>query len=133
MPSLLDIAPPELSAETIDIRGTPLKVSGIGADHWAALYSRFPELRAVVTGKGNAADHPVEQFNAQVALIATGLGSHGDPEIERGIIDRLTTAEQLVLVQAIVRLSLPGYVMSPLLKAADAGAAAPSGEAPATK
>lgn len=135
MPSLLDIAPPELSAETIDIRGTPLKVTGIGADHWAELYARFPELRAVVVGRGrdDAPARPLEQFEAQVGMIATGLGSHGDPEIERQIMARLSTPEQTLLVQAIIRLSLPGHVVSPLLRAADALPAARSGEGPATK
>lgn len=136
MPSLLDIAPPELTAEEVDIRRgeklTKLKVGGVPNDGWAALYARFPAMRALVAGRTEEAPAP-ELFAAQAALIAAGLGSLGNPEIERGIMDRLTADEQISIVNTIVRLSMPGHVFGPLLNGAAAPDDAPSTAEPATK
>jgi len=132
MPSLLDIAPPELSAETIDIRGTSLKVCGIGADAWAVLYSRHPDLRAIVTGRTEGLS-PISMFAAQAALIAAGLGSLGDVEIERAVMSRLTADEAGTIAAMIVRLSMPGHVFAPLLEAVAKDAAAEYGKEVVTK
>jgi hypothetical protein len=48
MPSLVDIAPPELTAEEVEIRGTKLKVQGISGEGWMTLYARHPVMRALV-------------------------------------------------------------------------------------
>lgn len=131
MPSLVDIAPPELTAEEIDIRGTKLKVQGITGEGWMTLYARHPALRAIVSGHTEGLA-PAELFASTVALIAVGLGS-GDPKTERLVMDRLTTDEQRQVAEVIVRLSMPGHVFGPLLNGGVADAAAArSIEAPAT-
>jgi len=124
MPSLLDIAPPELSAEEIDIRGTKLRVSGIVAEDWAALYARFPTLRLIVSGRSGDTVSPVELLGAQAGLIAAGLGQIGNAEIEHAVVERLGAEDQKAIVEAIMRLSMPGHIFSPLL-----GAGAPAGDA----
>lgn len=132
MPSLLDIAPPELSAETVEIRGTKLSVGGIAADGWAALYSRFPVLRALVTGR--TADLPLEELiRGQAALIAAGLGSAGDPEIEGAVMDLLTVDDQRQIVETVVRLSMPGHYLRPLLDGQAVADGDGPGKAAATK
>lgn len=136
MPSVLDIAPPELTAEEVEIRRgdeiTKLKVGGIPNDGWAALYARFPAMRALVAGRAEETPPP-ELFAAQAALIAAGLGSLGNPEIERGVMHRLTADEQNSIVQTIVRLSMPGHVFGPLLGGAAAPDDGPSTAEPATR
>lgn len=133
MPSLLDIAPPELSAEEVDIRGTKISVRGVTAEEWAQLYARFPALKSIMGGR--AADgSQLDQVRGEAALIAAGLGKMGNAEIERAVLDRLTAADKRVVLETIGRLSLPGAVFGPLLDepALDAGADA-GGKAPATK
>lgn len=133
MPSLLDVAPPELMAEEIDIRGTKLKVQGITGEGWMILYARHPVMRALVSGRAEGLS-AVETFAAQAALIAAGLGQVGDAETERLVMDRLTTDEQRQVVEMIVRLSMPGHVFGPLLNGGGADAAAAHSIAePATK
>lgn len=133
MPSLLDIAPPELSAETVDIRGTTLTVCGIAADGWATLYSRFPVLRAIMAGR-SIEGAALDVLRAQSALIAAGTGAPGNADVERAAMVNLTEDDQKMLVETIRRLSLPGHVYGPLLDgAAEDGAAAGPGKAAATK
>lgn len=129
MPSLLDIAPPELSAEEVDIRGAKLRVRGVTGEEWAALYARFPILKNVMGGR--AVNVPLlDQLRAQAALIAASLDKMGDAEIERAVLDRLTVGDQQVVLETIGRLSLPGAVFGPLLdEPAEAGDAAPGKEA----
>lgn len=135
MPSLLDIAPPEINSDTVEIRGVPLTVHGVTAAQWAELYRRFPELRAVVAGRQTDSTNVIPAFEGQVALIAAGLGNPGDAETENQIIDRLTSEDQRALVEGILRLSLPGHIFGPLRNghAPSRGAAAESGKASATK
>lgn len=116
MPSLLDIAPPEIGAKEVEIRGTKLMVRGIPAIDWAHLYARFPEMRQAVSGRGGGenADRP-RLILAQCALIAAGTGHIGNPDIERAAMMNITVEEQTMLVEEIVRLSNPGDVFSPLL------------------
>lgn len=114
MPSLLDIAPPEITAETVDIRGTALKVSAIDNEGWMRLHARFPELRSLVSGRpGDMSPAVVLKMNA--ALIAAGLGKADDAEIEHAALDRLSIVDQSQIVEVIVRLSMPGHVFGPLL------------------
>jgi hypothetical protein len=125
MPSLLDIAPPAITAEEVDIRGTRLSVAGVSAKEWARLYARFPDLRAVVAGQAEGTSN-LAAFAGQVALIAAGLGKPADEKIEHVVMERLSRDEMRQLTETIVRLSLPGHVYGPLLNgAALAPAAAP--------
>jgi hypothetical protein len=136
MPSLLDIAPPEISAVEIDIRGTVLRVSGIAAIDWAVLYGRFPELRKLMIGEADESMPRLRFLAAQSAVIAAGTGHPGDADIERASMAVLTFEERQTLFDEIVKLSLPGDVLSPLLDgslAAGANGAARSTAAPATR
>ena len=117
MPSLLDIAPPEIGAKEIEIRGTVLRVRGIAAVDWASLYARFPELRAMVGGGSEDIDR-IRAMMAQSALIAAGTGNPGDADVERAAMTNLSADERQSLIEDIIRLSLPGDVFSPLLDAA---------------
>lgn len=133
MPSILDVAPPELSAEEVDIRGTPLSVRGLRADEWTALYARFPELRGVVAGQVDDISN-FAAFMAQAALVAAGLNEIGNAETERLVTERLTRDEMQQLVGTIVRLSMPGNLYGPLLNGAgESPDLAPHIEAQATK
>jgi hypothetical protein len=132
MPSLLDIAPPEIGAREVAIRGVTLKVRGIVAADWAALYARFPELRVMVGGGGEDIDR-LRAMAAQSALIAAGTGMPGDADVERAAMSNLSADERQSLIEDIIRLSLPGDVFSPLLDAGlPDGDDAQRGEARAT-
>lgn len=133
MPSLLDVAPPEIAAQEFPVRGVKLQLRGVIAADWAVLYGRFPDLRRVVTGKVDGTESPVQMVAAQAALIAAGLGQLGDPDIERSAMSNLTGDEQRGITETILRLSLPGDVFSPLLDAAAPDAADASGRAADTK
>lgn len=120
MPSLLDIAPPEISAVEIEIRGVTLKVAGIRAIDWAMLYVRFPELRRLVLGEGAEGASRLRIFAAQSAVIAAGTGHPGSDEIERASMTVLTIEERQQLFDKILDLSLAGDVLSPLFDASPA-------------
>jgi len=117
MPSLLDIAPPDIGAKEVEIRGTVLRVRGVAAVDWAALYARFPELRIMVGGGSEDIDR-LRAMMAQSALIAAGTGKPGDADEERAAMSNLSADERQSLIEDIIRLSLPGDVFAPLLDAA---------------
>lgn len=108
MPGLLDIAPPEIAAERIDIRGTELEVRGIRNRDWAALLRRFPELRKQAAGIAvTEEDMAVASIEVMPAVIAAGLGNLGDAKTEALIVERLTDAEQAEVFGAVMRLTNP--------------------------
>src|SRR3954463_1004447 len=120
MPSILDIAPPEIAAREFDIRGTKLKISGVPAIDWATLYARYPHLRQVLVGRLAEADVPMtKRFRAQAAMIAAGLGKLGDPKVERAVMANLTMEEQIELASEVLKISQPGEYLVPLLEAED--------------
>jgi hypothetical protein len=112
MPSLLDIAPAEISTKQVDVRGVPIDVVGLDAETWAALYREHPVLAKVVRGE------PVEDRGtmvmAQAALIAAGTG-HVQDKAHMGAALRLSAEEQTQLVSAIVDLSYASEIFVPLL------------------
>lgn len=130
MPSLADLAPPELTAETVEIRGVELKVRAIDNDGWMRLHTRFPALRAILSGRSVPR---VEEVEMQAGLIAAGLGKIDDPDTERLVLANLATEDQQRIMEVIFRLSLPGHVYGPLLNGAQDGRAEHYTEAPATK
>ena len=131
MPSLLDIAPPEIAGKTVEIRGVVLTLRGIAAIDWAQLYARFPELRAIVAGRGDVegADR-TRMMQAQCALIAAGTGHAGSPAVEKAAMTNINSEEQTMLIQEIIALSNPGDVFSPLF---DEGSPPDPGVVPSTK
>lgn len=108
MPSLLDIAPPEIAAERVNIRGSELEVRGIRNREWAALLRRFPELRKQAAGiTVPEEDMAVASIEIMPAVIAAGLGNTGDEKTEALIAERLSDAEQAEVFGVIMRLTNP--------------------------
>lgn len=128
---LLDIAPPEVTQEEIDIRGTKLVLRGITNLEMAALYKRFPLLAKQAAGAkrhdelvametltaGQAAelarltiapeDELLLGMETMPALIAAGLGQIGNAEIEAGACERLSQEERLAVLAVVTRLTFP--------------------------
>jgi hypothetical protein len=128
MHPIFDIAPPEIGTEEIDIRGTKLKVQGIGADDWVTLYKRWPELVRIAATGGNAPDgvgfSPVDAVQMEAAVCAAGFNKLGDEWVERAVINNLSRDERQLLMMTAINLSRPADALGPLL---DSGAALEAG------
>ncbi|MET3995831.1 hypothetical protein ABID65_007503 [Bradyrhizobium sp. S3.9.2] len=106
MPGLLDVAP---SFETHTINGTDVHVTGVSATGIAVLLDRFPEVRALLTGK--AVDLSPEDIMSKVpmaidAILAAGTGNPGDPAAE-AVASKLPAGDQLALLQKIIKVTMP--------------------------
>ncbi len=106
MPGLLDVAPSNLS---VTVNGTEVSVPGVAAEGIAVLLSRFPALRALLTGR--KADVSAESLTSLVpeaiaAVIAAGTGSPGDADAE-AIASKLPLATQLEFIDKIVDATMP--------------------------
>lgn len=107
MPGLLDIAP---AVETVEIRGTKVEVYGVSVKGIAYLLQRFPELRAMLSGREVNADRLIEiGGDAVAAIIAAGTGYLGNEQAE-AVAGSLSLDEQADLLAAIVKLTMPGGV-----------------------
>lgn len=109
MPGLLDIAPPEIVAERIEIRGGTLEVRGLRNREWVALLRRFPELRQPqVLGADDLDAEKIDLMEKIMpAAIAAGLGVSGDETTEELVRERLSESEQQQVFNAIMRLTNP--------------------------
>lgn len=117
MNSLLDIAPPEITAKEIEIRGTKFNIRGISAKEWAVLYARFPELKKAVSGEAVPAQTSViRALGMWGAVIAAGCGKAGDAAIEQAAVTNLSDDEQRDVFGEIVAISHKGAVFGPLLE-----------------
>ena len=110
MGSLLDIAP---LSETVTVSGVAIEVKGVSALGIASLMKRFPEFRELLSG--NEIDIGPDQLfelvpNGVAAIIAAGCGHPGNQEAE-GVAEGLPVAEQLELLQAILRLTMPDGIV----------------------
>jgi hypothetical protein len=129
--NLLDIAPPEVTEEEVDIRGDKILVRGLRNLDYMALLKRFPVLAKTVAGSarrlallakeklspGEALelagliqepeDEMFSGMESEPALIAAGLGHPGDAAYEAGVMERLSTAERATILDVIVRLTRP--------------------------
>lgn len=127
-PTIFDIAPPEIGSKEVDIRGTKLRVSGIGLDDWTVLYIRFPELAKGAAGGAVAVDDgnfkPLEAVQMEAAVCAAGFGMLGDKAAELAIINNLTREERQQVMLTAIDLSRPADALGPLL---DGGAAVEAG------
>ena len=104
MVGLVDIAP---VTSTILVRGQDITITGVSARGIALLLARFPELRAVITGREVAMDDLLKLGGDVIAaIIAAGTGSPGDNDAEQAA-DNLTLEEQADLLAAIVELTMP--------------------------
>lgn len=120
MPSLFDIAPPEIATEAVDIRGMAIEVRGLSARAIARLMKRFPDMRAQSAGRDVSQDDMlVTGIEAAPAIIAEGLV---EPVPEEEIVRRLSPDEQASLIAAIMRLTNPPAPAGPLAEGAADGA-----------
>ena len=104
MVGLVDIAP---VTSTVSIRGQDITITGVSARGIALLLARFPELRAVMTGREVALDDLLKLGGDVIAaIIAAGTGVPGDAQAEAAA-DNLTLEEQADLLGAIVELTMP--------------------------
>ena len=104
MVGLVDIAP---VTSTVSMRGQDITITGVSARGIALLLARFPELRAVMTGREVALDDLLKLGGDVIAaIIASGTGAPGDVQAEAGA-DNLTLEEQADLLGAIVELTMP--------------------------
>jgi hypothetical protein len=112
MATLLDIAP---LIKNIEIRGTKLIVRGISALGVVYLFTRFPILRMMMTGK-QVEGLTVETFivmapEAVAAVIAVGLGYVGENVEEQEKAEEITAGfsidEQIYALTEIMEVTLP--------------------------
>lgn len=111
MPGLLDIAPPELLTEVLDIRGVQLEIRGLSEREWVRLLHRFPQLRkrsaeAEPASVESGDDQALANLDVLAPVIAAGLGKIADNETEAEIGKRLTFAEQMTVFNAVIRLTV---------------------------
>lgn len=133
MPSLADVAPPELSTAEVDIRGTKLKVFGLSGEQWMRFYAEYPELAALLSGQTGDPLWGVKELRAYSAVVAAALGVPGDEKTEAMARDNLSRDDLWLIVGTAIRISQPGHVFGPLLNGAAPQSPAPATEAPATK
>ena len=114
MPSLLDIAPPELVTRDIKIEAGTVTVQGITGETWCELYARYPALKTLVGGIGNIADlDRASATLATAAVLAAGTGHHDDMQHIRRAT-QLTSEDQQALLAEIIKISYPGEMFLPL-------------------
>lgn len=129
MPSLLDIAPPEIATEKVLIErsGIELEVRGLSAFELARMTKRFPDWARQQQGIDIPAENVIAlNVDIAVAIAAAGLG-FDDAEVE----SRLTPDEVAKVVEAIMRLTMPSQ--RPFVEQPGNGDAAESGKARGTK
>lgn len=114
MPSLLDIAAPQINRRQVDIRGTMVDVQGITGEVWAELYGKFPALKTIVQGGSAEGVDRAQGVIATAAMIAAGTGHHGDTAHVAAAV-RLSGEEQQKLLQVIIEISYPGEIFIPLV------------------
>lgn len=101
MLGVLDIAPAEIAAERIDIRGTEIEVRGLRNREWAGLMRRFPELRKQAAGIAIPPEEAaVLSLELTPAVMAIVLG-----QPENVIDERFSDAEQAHIFGVIMRLT----------------------------
>ena len=104
MVGLVDNAP---VTSTVSIRGQDITITGVSARGIASLLARFPELRALMTGREVGLDALLRLGGDVIAaIIAAGTGAPADVDAEKAA-DNLTLEEQADLLGAIVELTMP--------------------------
>ena len=104
MVGLVDIAP---VTSMVSIRGQDITITGVSARGIASLLARFPELRALMTGREVGLDALLRLSGDVIAaIIAAGTAAPGDVDAEKAA-DNLTLEEQADLLGAIVELTMP--------------------------
>jgi hypothetical protein len=145
MVGLVDIAP---LTETVECNGVEIEVTGISVMNIAQLLGQFVELRKFWTTEELNVERLIELGPEVIAaIIAAGTGEANDDDIKR-VVKRLPFSAVFELIEAIVRVTLPGGGLGPFMERAvgltggnlgalaqDGGedGAGPSGKAPASK
>lgn len=112
MATLLDIAP---VSELIPVPGKggtkqDVEVFGVSAEGIAYLFNKFPEIRMLMTGKTLEKDKLAKLAPAAIAaIIAAATGSPGDKKAE-AVAARLPLESQMDILDATVRLTMPGGI-----------------------
>lgn len=105
MVGLVDIA---TLTEKVTVGNQSVEVSGITARGVAMLLGRFPDVRAAMSGIELSADKLMALGPDVVcAVIAAGVGKPGDADTEAQA-DKLVIEQQVDLLSAILRLTMPG-------------------------
>ncbi|MFZ1059284.1 MAG: hypothetical protein WAP47_08830 [Candidatus Rokuibacteriota bacterium] len=105
MAGLLDIA---AAPASVEIRGTTVEVFGISAAGLAYLM-KFPEIKAMLSGKEVSLDAEVlatKAPQALAAILACGTGQVGNLKAE-AVAASLTVDEQAILLAEILALTFP--------------------------
>ncbi len=104
MSSLLDIA---CVSESIALPKGQVDVYGVSAKGIAFLFAKFPEFRALITGRPVEAVDMIKLAPGAVAAIITcAIGSPGDEKTEM-MAERLPLECQLDILEAAIRLTMP--------------------------
>ena len=104
MVGLLDIAP---LTRAVTVRDQPIEVTGVSAKGVAQLLLRFPELRALISGREVGLDQLLALGGDIIAaVIAAGCGQAGDEPAEAAA-GRLGLDDQAELLAAIMTLTMP--------------------------
>jgi hypothetical protein len=104
MVGLLDIAP---LTQTVTVRDQPIEVTGVSAKGVAQLLLRFPELRALISGRDVGLDQLLALGGDIIAaVIAAGCGMPGDEQAE-ATAGHLGLDDQAELLTAIMTLTMP--------------------------
>lgn len=110
MATLLDIATVSESINVPGKGGKPqeVEVFGVSAEGIAILFHRFPDIRALITGKSVDKDKIAKLApDAIAAIIACSTGSPGDKKAEV-VARRLPLECQMDILEATIRLTMPG-------------------------
>ncbi len=104
MSSLLDIA---CVSESIALPKGHVAVYGVSAEGIAYLFSKFPEFRALITGRSVSAEEMIKLAPGAVAAIITcAIGEPGDQDDEK-MAARLPLECQMDILEAAIRLTMP--------------------------
>lgn len=134
MAQLIDLV---AQTEKVRVGDADLTVKGVSAAGVAVILARFPEIRALMSGR----EVEVEQLmavggEAVAAVIAAGCGFPGDEQAE-AVAGSLSVDAQIDILEAIMRLTMPKGIGPFVEKLAALGAigqkAEASAKAPATK
>lgn len=108
MVGLLDIAP---SVASVTVRGKKIPVHGVSIEGIVLLLSRFPQLRQMMGQRGGVDGAALIASGGSLAgaVIAAGIGFPGD-EAQEQAATRLPVTEQVDLIEAILKVTLPNGV-----------------------
>lgn len=105
MVGLLDIAP---LTKTVEVRGTPIVVTGITGEGLFHLFQNFPKIAAALSERGEVTGDQLMRLAPDLVaqIIAAGTGNPGHPEAI-AIAKTLSAQEQLELIEATLELTFP--------------------------